>query len=73
MENFSPRKKPAEPVKRRCHRCRGTGRAPCPICGGAGQVPGGTDRQGNPQFVRCSGCFGARAMRCSQCGGDGYL
>ena len=61
------------PVKRRCHRCHGSGRAPCQICGGTGQVMMGTDGQGKPRFDRCNGCFGIKTTRCSACGGDGFL
>ena len=61
------------PVKRRCHRCHGSGRAPCQICNGSGQVLIGTDGQGKPRFDRCSGCFGVRTKRCTACGGEGFM
>ncbi len=66
------RKDQTPQVRRRCHRCHGSGRAPCPICGGTGQVMTGTDRQGKPRFDRCSGCFGLKNTRCSHCGGEGF-
>lgn len=59
-------------VKRRCHRCRGTGRAACQICGGSGQAIKGTDVNGKPEFGNCEGCFGTKFIRCSACSGEGY-
>ncbi|SHJ17582.1 hypothetical protein SAMN05444404_1608 [Ruegeria lacuscaerulensis ITI-1157] len=61
-----------EHVKRRCHRCRGMGRAPCQICNGKGEVPKGRDHLGRLQFTRCNGCFGVKTSRCSVCGGEGF-
>lgn len=68
-----PGAKKEEPVKRRCHRCRGMGRAPCQICNGAGEVIKGRDNLGNPQYARCDGCFGLKTNRCSACGGEGFV
>ncbi|MDW4549005.1 hypothetical protein R5H32_06550 [Defluviimonas sp. D31] len=59
-------------MKRRCHRCHGTGRVPCTICGGKGEVPRGMDHRGNPHFDRCTGCFGIKVSRCPSCRGDGF-
>ncbi len=60
------------PVKRRCHRCHGSGRYPCQICRGTGQVVKGTDARGNQILDRCGGCFGIKTVRCPMCGGDGF-
>lgn len=66
-------KKPQIPhVKQRCYRCRGSGRAQCPICNGKGRIAQGRDRLGQPQFVQCTGCFGTRHSRCGVCGGEGW-
>ncbi len=59
-------------VLRRCHRCRGTGRAACQICSGAGDVLRGRDIFGRAQYTRCCGCFGTRTIRCSTCAGVGW-
>jgi hypothetical protein len=59
-------------IKRQCHRCYGTGRAACQICGGAGQHASGTDRMGNPRFVVCGGCIGTKLAKCMVCGGEGF-
>ncbi len=64
---------PAEHVKRRCHRCQGTGRADCPICKGTGEVVASVDVNGNPLFSQCSGCFGRKHTRCPICSGEGYV
>jgi len=66
------RRKRAEHVLRRCHRCRGTGNAPCQICGGAGEVFRGRDLFGKAQHNRCAGCFGTKSTRCSTCAGIGW-
>ncbi len=68
----SPNKKD-EPPKRRCHRCRGMGRAPCPICNGAGEVVKSRDILGKPISSRCDGCFGLKTTRCTVCGGEGFI
>lgn len=61
------------PIKRRCHRCHGSGRTPCQICRGTGQVVRGTDMRGKQILDRCGGCFGLKTTRCPTCGGDGYV
>ncbi len=66
-------KKQETPVRRRCHRCHGSGRAPCQICRGTGQVVTGTDARGRQTFDRCGGCFGVKTTRCPTCGGEGFL
>lgn len=58
---------------RRCHRCRGTGFAPCQICNGSGAVAKGRDLFGNVQFGGCSGCHGMKNRKCTNCGGTGLL
>jgi len=73
MTTHARQPKPAQHVKRRCHRCHGTGRADCPICNGSGKVVQGTDVNGNPQFGPCSGCFGLKHTRCSVCAGEGFI
>lgn len=60
------------PVRRRCHRCHGSGRTPCLICGGRGEVLKSTDARGRPVYDRCGGCFGLKTMRCGTCGGEGF-
>jgi len=72
MQPPTYRRKKDEHVKQRCHRCRGTGRAPCPICNGTGQVLKGRDRLGHAEYGRCEGCFGLKTTRCSNCGGEGF-
>lgn len=67
------RKTEASQVKRRCHRCQGTGREPCQICGGAGQIAKGKDVFGNTQYGRCDGCFGNKSRRCTACSGEGFI
>lgn len=62
-----------ETVLRRCHRCRGTGQAACPICAGSGEVFKGQNMFGKPQYGQCGGCYGTKATRCSTCGGMGWL
>ncbi len=59
--------------KRRCHRCRGMGHAPCGICGGVGKVPKGADSEGHPHFGRCDGCLGRKVVRCPNCGGERFI
>lgn len=71
MERYAPRKVQTPYLKRRCHRCRGTGLAPCPICGGTGQIYKGRDGFGKPKHDRCDGCFGVKSRRCSVCNGEG--
>ena len=66
-------KKKEDPVKRRCHRCRGNGRAPCEICKGTGEVVKSRDIHGRPISSRCDGCFGLKAIRCTVCGGEGFV
>jgi DnaJ-class molecular chaperone len=61
------------PIKRRCHRCQGSSRAPCQACGGKGEVMTGRDIFNRPQFSRCTGCFGLKTTRCAVCGGDGMI
>ncbi len=69
-----PYKKPKpEPIKRRCHRCHGSGRCNCQSCGGTGKVVTSRDVMKGPQWGRCTGCFGNKARRCPNCGGDGFL
>ena len=72
MEHNSPGKKQVPYVKRRCHRCHGTGRAPCQFCNGSGQVAKGRDKFGNALFERCVGGFGTKSRRCTVCGGEGF-
>jgi DnaJ-class molecular chaperone len=61
-----------KPVKRRCHRCHGSGRVPCAICRGSGQVVKGVDMRGRQILDRCGGCFGLKTSRCPTCGGEGF-
>lgn len=70
MPNTGPDKTP--PIKRRCHRCHGSGRTPCQICRGTGQVVRGADLRGKQILDRCGGCFGLKTTRCPTCGGDGF-
>ena len=57
--------------KLRCHRCLGSGRAPCQICRGRGEDIVGYDLNGQPRLQTCSGCYGTRTRLCSYCGGEG--
>lgn len=70
-EHFS--RKRVMPYKHRCGRCVSTGRLPCEICNGRGEVSVGSDAYGNLKYARCSGCFGLKIMRCKNCGGVGYV
>jgi DnaJ-class molecular chaperone len=58
---------------RRCHRCNGSGIAPCRICGGSGQVLKGRSINGAPEFIRCDGCYGRKSGRCSACHGQRFI
>lgn len=60
-------------LNRRCHRCNGSGEAPCPICFGSGRVLKGRDRLGKPNMERCDGCLGRRTTKCSFCGSVGFV
>ena len=72
-------KKPAKRVqaaptfKRRCSRCRGTGYAPCQICGGNGEVVVSYSVSGAPTFRNCSGCSGTKRSKCMTCGSQGFV
>ncbi len=72
MKKHGHGKQRMEHVKRQCVRCRGSGRTPCQICGGKGQVAKGRDIHGNTLFNRCTGCFGTKTTRCLTCGGEGF-
>ncbi|NKX43213.1 hypothetical protein [Roseicyclus persicicus] len=71
QRNF--RKHQADTAPRRCHRCNGTGLAPCRVCGGSGKLLRGADRNGHPQFQRCDGCLGRKTTRCPTCHGQLFL
>jgi CCR4-NOT transcription complex subunit 6 len=58
---------------RRCHRCNGTGLAPCRVCGGNGRLMMRTNRNGTPSFGRCEGCYGRKLVRCSTCCGQLFV
>ncbi|QFT79379.1 hypothetical protein FIU89_02055 [Roseovarius sp. THAF27] len=58
---------------RRCHRCAGSGQAPCQVCFGHGTTHRRTDRFGKPVHDRCDGCFGRKTTRCGLCNGDGFI
>ena len=68
----SRHRKAQDEYKRRCHRCRGTGQAPCQICAGSGEVLKGKTYNGGPIFMRCQGCFGRKVNRCNVCCGEGF-
>jgi len=74
MPDFTPRHKlkSSDKHKQRCSRCRGSGRAPCSVCNGRGEVMKGTDLRGLPTFVKCNGCFGTKTIRCGACAGEGF-
>ena len=65
-------KRKTDVIRRRCHRCHGTGQCNCRVCGGSGRVPQSRNVFGEQQFARCSGCYGNRRTRCATCGGTGY-
>jgi len=73
METYHAPKKKLQAIKRRCHRCYGSGNAPCQICGGSGEVLMGKDIHGKLKFGRCSSCYGTRTRRCSYCNGEGMV
>jgi hypothetical protein len=58
---------------RRCHRCNGTGQAPCRVCGGSGKLLRGADFNGHPTFGPCEGCFGRKMVRCQTCNGQLFV
>jgi len=64
--------KPADPP-RRCHRCAGTGLAPCRVCGGSGKLMRGADANGRAVFGPCEGCYGRKTVRCQTCNGQLFL
>ncbi len=59
-------------VKRRCHRCHGSGSANCVTCNGTGRMYKGRDYHGHAVMGTCEGCFGTRFRRCSYCSGEGF-
>lgn len=67
------RKSKAEHVPHRCHRCNGSGVAPCRTCGGTGRLMRGADANGRPTFGRCEGCYGRRTTRCTTCNGQLFV
>ena len=67
------RKTKVEAPPRRCHRCNGTGTAPCRVCGGSGKLMRGADINGRPQFGQCEGRFGRKMVRCQTCNGQLYV
>lgn len=69
---YKPRKTASAP-QRRCHRCHGSGRAPCTICNGKGQSVKGRNLEGLPIFGQCEGCVGLKTSRCTSCGGERFL
>lgn len=73
MHKPTSRQKKVPDLKRQCHRCNGTGLAPCRICAGRGAVSAGNDIQGQPTFIRCSGCLGSKTTRCATCGGERFI
>ena len=73
MERRTQGKTQDPDVKRRCHRCHGSGRSPCQICNGAGQVATGKDVYGKAKYSNCGGCFGLKVSRCSTCNGEGFV
>ncbi len=66
------RRPKSEPVKRRCHRCHGSGRSACQSCGGTGKVVTSRSALGGPEWSRCTACFGNKTRRCPNCGGEGH-
>lgn len=64
---------PSQIAYRRCHRCRGSGQAPCQSCNGSGKLHLGNDGNGVPKFGKCPGCFGVKTRRCTNCAGTGML
>ena len=67
------RKSKAEDAPHRCHRCNGTGVAPCRTCGGTGKLFRGADRNGRSTYDRCEGCFGRKTTRCPTCLGQLFI
>jgi len=73
MHTRMKKRNAAQDIKRQCHRCRGTGLAPCRICAGSGRVMVGKNLNGSAIFDRCSGCLGRKTGRCSHCGGEKFV
>ncbi len=72
--NMHTRKRTKTPeVKRQCHRCHGSGLAPCRICAGRGKVMSGKDLNGMPKFINCTGCMGRKTGRCPKCNGERFV
>lgn len=67
------RGKPDLYEKHRCSRCRGTGDAPCGVCGGSGKLPKGCDAHGHTMYGLCEGCLGRKTVRCPTCGGERFV
>ncbi|MBF9057982.1 hypothetical protein HKCCSP123_02185 [Rhodobacterales bacterium HKCCSP123] len=67
------RKSKTKHVPHRCHRCNGTGIAPCRTCGGTGKLKRGADRNGHPAFGPCEGCYGRKTTRCPTCNGQVFV
>lgn len=59
--------------KKKCSRCRGTGRFECVACGGTGeqavQVVPGSQKMAS----KCGSCKGTGKRPCSPCGGTGEI
>ncbi len=73
MDKPTSRRKKDPPLKRQCHRCNGTGLAPCRICAGRGKVMAGVDANGSAIFNMCSGCLGRKTGKCPTCNGEKFL
>jgi hypothetical protein len=73
MQHFKKKKTDHPVALRRCHRCQGSGQAPCRICGGSGRLLKGADSNGHPQFGRCEGCYGRKTTRCTTCNGQHFI
>lgn len=71
--NRTMKKAKTDAPPRRCHRCNGSGVAPCRVCGGTGKLMRGADANGRPMFGQCQGCFGRKMMRCQTCNGQLFL
>jgi DnaJ-class molecular chaperone len=59
--------------KETCSRCNGSGRIPCPACGGSGtaeQLNEGYEKR-EKRIVSCASCHGAGSRTCGSCGGSG--
>jgi hypothetical protein len=61
--------------KDKCTRCGGSGKIPCPSCGGrgtTGKLNEGFGKKEEKRTVSCASCHGSGIRTCGSCGGSGH-